>query len=239
MLDAEQELFDGKHAVESIEQETHNFPYHLRSKAAAQLQQCKQQLEQHYATFVLYQQRHQQGQVVTPQLLQRDQQAAQAAAAQSADGSLTNTRGLDDDNHIDDTTSLLSHSAHSSSSASPSPTSTSQNGTHTFPLTAPRASLLSTAGHHVDFNESARRTHSSLLQSADIGQETGRLLAQQRESLQRQHMALRDSDDMSAQSSRSMDRTQCRHISDNLIAWLIVVLQIALFCLIARVKYFA
>ena len=258
--DVEQELFDGKHRIESIEHEIPSFPYHLRSSAAAQVQLSKQQLEQHYATLIIYQQRHRQGQVVTPQLLQHDQQAAEAQQSDGAaegerrsvlpptvqhelDSHLNLNRGLEDD-IVDDTTRLLSPNANSSSSASPSPTSSSPAAFQSarvqpFPMTAQRASLVSTAGHHVDFNEAASRTHSSLLQSADIGQETGRLLAQQRESVQRQQMALQVSDAMSAESSRSMDRTRCRYISDNLIAWLIVALQIGLFSLIARVKYFS
>lgn len=254
--DIEQELYDGKHQIDDISREAHNFPYHMRSKAAAQIQQCKQQLEQHYATLVLYQQRHKQGQIVTPQLLLRDQQAAAAAEAQHSNGAAVNgsansmshsssdqsigSPALDDDN-IDDTTSLLLANTRSSSSASPSPTSASTHNTSRsarLPMSAQRASLISTAGHHVDFNDAASRTHSSLIQSADIGQETGRLLAQQRESLHRQQMSLHDSDAMSSESSRSMDRIRCRRISDNLIAWLIVIMQIGLFCLIARVKYF-
>ena len=233
--DVEQELFDGKHQVESIEQETQHFPYHLRSKAAAQLVLCKQQLERHYATLVVYQQRHKLGQVVTPQLLQRDQQAANATHNPQDERSTSN-RALDDG--IDDTTRLLSPSALSSSSASPSPTSSSLAASSSH-MSNQRAALVSTAGHHYDFNHSADRTHSALLQSADIGQETATLLAQQRESLHRQHAALQHSDAMSAESSLSMDRTRCRHISDNLIAWLIVALQVGLFCIIARVKYFS
>ena len=253
--DVEQELYDGKHQIEDISRETPNFPYHMRSKAAAQIQQCKEQLEIHYATLILYQQRHKQGQLLTPQLLQRDQQAAAAAEAQHTNGvdgannSLAASHSSEhslgspvlDDDSIDDTTSLLLSNTRSSSSASPSPTSASHNGHKSSrpPTSAQRASLLSTAGHHVDFNEAANRTRSSLIQSADIGQETGRLLAQQRESMQRQQMSLHESDGFSAESSRSMDRIRCRRISDNLIAWLIVVMQIGLFCLIAKVKYFS
>ena len=265
VADVEQDLFDGKHEIESIEHETQHFPYHLRSKAAAQVAHFKQQLEQHYATLLIYQQRHKQGQLVTPQVLQRDLQAAAASEVQhsnavadggrrsaiqlttvhSSDDGLASSRSVLDDDNIDDTTRLLSPNTLSSSSASPSPTSSSPNAVHspsrplTFPMSNQRASLVSTAGHHVDFAESAHRTHTSLLQSADIGQETGRLLAQQRESLQRQHVELQHSDAMSAESSRSMDRTQWRHISDNVIAWLIVAMQIGVFCIIARVKYFS
>ena len=265
--DVEQELFDSKQQLESVQHETLHFPYHLRSKAVAQIQQCKEQLEQYYATLLIYQQTHKQGQIVTPQLLQREQQHQAALEAQHSDGALNggtrpvtqlvaihsptddslSTRGVLDEDNIDDTTRLLSPTAFSSSSASPSPSSSSPSSALsssqravTFPvMNAQRASLVSAAGHHVDFNEAANRTHSSLLQSADIGQETGRLLAAQRESLGRQQMALHHSDTMSAESSRSMDRIHCRRISDNLIAWLIVALQIGLFCLIARVKYFS
>jgi hypothetical protein len=75
--DVEQEIFDGKQQIEEVEAETAQFPYHLRSKAAATIEGYKQELESSYSLLLLYQQANRQGQLVSQhQLRQREQQGS-------------------------------------------------------------------------------------------------------------------------------------------------------------------
>ena len=106
------------------------------------------------------------------------------------------------------------------------------------PLNAHRTALLATSGHLSDFASSAGRTEGLVQGAAYAGEGTARALAEQRESLMKQRHLLHSSVVEAGEGGRAMDRMQWRLLSDKLIAWLVVALQIFLFCLIGYVKYF-
>ena len=234
----EGDIFRGKHQIEAIESHTQHFPYHLRSKAHATLEGCKAELEGWYGLLLLYQQAHREGRGVRSVDLERHHRdhptepipSVREFKERAEDAEVV--RLTVEEEGVDDRTALLSPHSTSSSSSPRSPSIPSR------PLNPHRTALLAASSHQSDFSSSATRTESMLLASAHAGGDTARALAQQRESLMKQRHLLLASEVEAGEGGRAISRIRWRQLSDHLIAWLVVALQVGLFSLIAYVKYF-
>lgn len=229
--EVEQEIFDGKQQIEEIEAEVAHFPYNLRAKAQQQIETHKEELEAHYALLLHYQQSHRQGQPVAFQT-----QITPPTTEQQHD---TDKREQEDEEEqMDDTTALLPLHSFSSSSSSASTSESSSSPSSSSLHSQHRSALLSTSSHLSAADASINRTVHNLTESSMIGTDTTLSLLQQRESLLKQRDHLYNTHVLSQRSQHSMERIRRRILSDQLLAWCIVCLQIGLFTLIAYVKYF-
>jgi hypothetical protein len=111
----------------------------------------------------------------------------------------------------------------------------SSNGTDVWKQQ--REALLGTRNILDDTSSSLDRTTFALAETEQIGGDTHQQLLQQREQFARQKEMLEDTNDFLSRSKRVMNRMKRRIITNKLIQYIIIALELALLLLIAYVKY--
>lgn len=102
-----------------------------------------------------------------------------------------------------------------------------------------RERLLGNKSMVDDTNASLDRTTYALAETSQIGSETHQQLLQQREQFLRQKEMLDNTNTFLSQSKRIMNRMKRRIVTNKLITYLIICLEIGLLLLIAYIKYWS
>lgn len=231
LKEVEQDIFECKQSIEEIEREIEDLPYNLRSKASQTVDNCKNELEGYYSLLLAYQEAHNRGETYFPSSdASNHQNTIQMSDQDDIDNRITisleqdqdDSPSNEDDEDNDQTRLLDSNRRHE----------------HVREQLLNSSQMMSNMRNSAASN-SLNRSSQSLIESIEMGELSNNQLVNQRESIMKQRSQLLSSQESANQSIRTIDRVRWRAFTDHIVSWLVVLVQIVLFIIVAYLKYFA